>query len=73
MNQITIKFGIEDLQRSVPNGTTIKQVVRDGSVKAILGYSDNVRVLISGIAQSLESEVPQGATLELETAANEKA
>lgn len=71
--RITIKHGIESLPREVPQGTTVRQVVQDPNIKAILQYSDNVRALINGVPMPDTAEIPDGATLVLETACNEKA
>lgn len=72
MNEIIIKFGTDQMCRTVADGTTIRQVVQDQTVKATLGLSDNLRAIINDVPMPHTVVIPNGATLELETAANEK-
>ncbi len=52
---------------------TVSQVLGSASVKAELGYGDNVRALVNGVEQAGNALVEDGATLVVETKANSKA
>ena len=70
---VTIKYGLETISRTVPEGTTIGHLVSDQNLKAVLGFGDNVRALINGIEMSRDVQVPYGSLVSLETACNSKA
>lgn len=69
----TVQYGVESYEKDVVNAPTIGQVRADASLKAVLGFGDNVRALIHGVEQPDNAIVPQGATVVLETRANCKA
>lgn len=71
--QVTIRYGMESITRTVPDGTTIGQLVQDSNLKAVLGFGDNTRALINGIQMSNDVTIPYGAVITLETACNSKA
>lgn len=73
MQQVTIKYGLQQVTRSVPEGTTFRQVMQDSTVRAVLGYGDNVRCLIDGDEQPEDGEVSDGDVINIETRANKKA
>jgi len=71
--QIVVKFGSDQYTRNYPNGTTIGQVLNDVDLKAVTGWGDNVRGTISGVEQPINAVPPEGATVNVETRANDKA
>lgn len=73
MKSITIRFGSDSHPVSVGGSATIGQILSDTSTKVILGYGDNVKALVSGVEQSLDTVVSDGTTITLETKANSKA
>ncbi len=68
-----VQYGLDSHDKTVSTTPTIGDVVADPNLRAVLGYGDNVRVLINGVEQSNASLVPDGCTLVLETRANQKA
>lgn len=73
MQKVTIKYGIESLDKSFTIPVTIRQLRTDANIKAVLGYGDNVRLLINGVEMPDDAVVPNGATVIVETRANQKA
>lgn len=71
---ITVKYGIDQINKHVETeNVTISQLVDDYTIRAALGYGDNVRALINGVEQPGHAQVPDGATIVIETRANSKA
>lgn len=73
MNKVTVKYNVDEVSRELNEGTTYRQVVSDANLKAVLGYGDNVRVLVNGVEQSMDAAVQNGVIIRIETAANSKA
>ena len=71
--QITVKYGIEKIDKNVAEGTTVGQLVGDANIRAVFGCGDNVRALINGVEMSSDVRVPAGATVVFETRCNSKA
>ncbi len=71
--QITIRYGLEQTTKTVADGTTVGQVTSDANLRAVLGFGDNVRALLNGVQMTSDVQIPNGATLVLETACNTKA
>lgn len=71
--QIVVKYGLDQLSREVPAGTTVGRVLSDPNVKASLGFGDNVRGLIDSVEIPGDATLPAGAVLNVETRANSKA
>lgn len=69
----SVRYGLDSHTKNVSTAPTISQVVDDVNLRAILGYGDNVRVLVNGVEQRPDTIVPDGCTLVLETRANTKA
>lgn len=67
-----VKFGVDTHEFERPVAPTIAEVMKDTSIKLIVGFGDNMRPLIDDVEQPTSIEVPDGAVLELETKANEK-
>lgn len=71
--QVNVKYGITTESKFVDNDTTVGQLKRDASLKAILGFKDNVRALLHGQELGDDTVVPEGATIVIEDRCNEKA
>lgn len=71
--QIRVRYGEEEFPKAFAEGTTFGDVVRDYTVKAALGFGDNVKVTMQGVEMPLEAQVPAGALVTVETRANTKA
>lgn len=71
--QVTIKYGVESLTKTYPSTPTIGQITSDPSIRAALGFGDNVNALINGVAQPSTVGVPENSVVVIETAANRKA
>ena len=70
---IIIRYGTETVSRTYPNAPTVGQVVESQSLRAELGYGDNVRAKVNGVEQADTAILTDGCTLVLETRANTKA
>ena len=73
MNSVQISFGVESINKNYQTQPTIGQLRADTAIKAVLGYGDNVRFLVDGVEQNDRIQVPVGARVVVETAANQKA
>lgn len=71
--QITVKYGVDVANKSFPSAPTISQVLNSVSLKAELGFGDNVHALINGVEQPGNATVGDGAIVVIETRANQKA
>lgn len=70
--KFTVHFGLESQEKTSILSPTIGQVKSDPVLKAVLGFSDNVRALVHGVEQPDDAIVPDDAEILLETKANEK-
>lgn len=70
---ITVKYGVDQFTSEVDAGYTVGQLKEDDKFQTALGYGDNVNVLIEGVAQGGCVNIPNGAVVKIETAANTKA
>jgi hypothetical protein len=73
MFKIFIRYGIQTEEMESNNPITVGAVKQSITLRAKLGYGDNVNALIEGVAMPDEAIVPTGETLVLETACNTKA
>ena len=73
MKTITVRYGVDSVTKQVENDYTFGDVQENDSLKAALGFGDNTKALVDGIEQSRDTQIPEGATVRLETAANTKA
>lgn len=69
---ITTKYGVQSVTRTLPDPITVGDLVSDENLKAVLGYGDNVRVLIAGVEQPNDLVLHDGATVVIETKTNTK-
>lgn len=72
-NIITIKYGGDQHRTAVEPTATIGSIISNPSLKAVLGYGDNVKALVHGVDQSMSTSIGNATELVLETKANEKA
>lgn len=71
---VTVRFGGGNvLTRQYPVGTRVSQIVNDPSVRAALGYGENVNVMIDRRHVDLNYSVGSSVELVIETRANSKA
>jgi len=73
MQTVTVKYGVESFTKNYESTPTFGQLASDASIKAVLGFGDNVRTLLDGVEQPFANLVPNGATVRIETRANSKA
>jgi len=70
---VTITYGIESITKNYDSAPTVSSVLGSASVKAELGFGDNVRALVNGVEQSGSAVLTDGVRLTIETRANSKA
>lgn len=73
MKTITVKYGVDIVTKQVEAGMTIADLKENEGIQAALGFGDNINCLINGVAQCDDVNIPDGATVKIETAANRKA
>ena len=73
MKNISVKYGVDSINKQVDDDFTFGDLQDHDSIKAALGYGDNVKALVDGIEQDPGTVIPAGASVRLETAANTKA
>lgn len=70
---IKVNYGIDHHTLAVADGSTFGQIIADPSLKAVLGYGDNVKALVHGVEVPLDSRATSVSEITLETKANSKA
>lgn len=70
---VLIRYGTDVMSKNFTTTPTVGQVISSASVKAELGFGDNVRALVNGVEQDSAALVEDGATILVETRANSKA
>ena len=73
MKTIEVSYGISRRNHTCESAETVGQVIADPNNRIVLGYGDNVQALIGGVVVSGDVVVPDGATVNLENRANQKA
>ena len=73
MISYTVKYGVDSTTLSNQQPTNIGAVRLNPNLRALLGYGDNINLLINGVAMTDDTLIPDGATVVVETAANQKA
>jgi hypothetical protein len=73
MKSITVKYGVDSINKQVEDDFTFGDLPASDSIKAALGFGDNVKALVDGIEQDKATIIPPGTSVRLETAANTKA
>jgi hypothetical protein len=71
--KVTVKYGLETYEITFAEQQNIGQLKTNTTLRAVLGFGDNVRALVGGVEIGNTSLVPDGATVVMETAANTKA
>lgn len=73
-NTIEVNFGLNNtMSKSFPEGTTVADLLSNTSLKAGLGFGDNVVAKVGGVTQSNGYELQHGDVVDLEVRANTKA
>lgn len=73
MLTVTVKFGLEAVTKQVDPGSTVEDVVENSSIRAGLGYGDNVRALVNGVEMPDTAFIGDNTTIVVETRCNSKA
>ncbi len=73
MFRIIVRYGMNQSEKTSSEALTIGQLRRDPTLRAELGYGDSVKFKLNGIEMPDEAGMPNGATVEVVTAANSKA
>ena len=73
MKNIIVRCGSQTFHKQFPDEATVGEVVRNSSVKAVLGYGDSTRALINGVEQDDSLSSPADCTITVETRCNSKA
>lgn len=72
--QITVHYGIEQTEKFFSgNNISVGEVIGNSTIRAALGYGDNVKGLVSGVEQPHSSMLSDGDHLYIEVKANSKA
>lgn len=71
---VTIKYGLtKQVTRDVSDTQSIRDIISNPSVRAILGHPENVVATIDGQIISLDNEPNDGDVIQLEQQAAQKA
>lgn len=73
MKTVTVKYGCAQHPVVCSDNHTIAMITADSTARAICGYGDNVKPLVSGVEQPGDSIPSDGSTITLETRMNSKA
>lgn len=73
MKTVTVQYGIRELSAEFGDNTTAAMLINDQTMKAGLGYGDNVVLTEAGVQLSGATVISSGATYRIEPRANEKA
>ena len=73
MTTINVKYGTENYNHTANGNVTVGDILRNNTVKAVLGFGDNVKGLVNGVEMSVETQLTDGTELVVETKANSKA
>lgn len=70
---ITVRYGSQTLEKTVPYGWTFGDLRSDAATKAGLGFGDNVSLLVNGVSMPDSAVIANAATVSVETRCNTKA
>lgn len=74
MITITTRFGAtNELTKEFSEGTTVSQLLSNQSVKATLGFGDNVQAVVNGSILAGNTVLDDGDVVTIESKANSKA
>jgi hypothetical protein len=72
--QIKVRYGaVNSCNKEAESGTTVGSVINDPNVQGLLGYGDNIRVLLNGVVVSNDFRLSGDALLSVEDQAARKA
>jgi hypothetical protein len=57
--RVKIKYGSQIVVRDLPDHTTVGDIIEDDSIRAALGYGDNVNAVHNGTVLSEECLAPE--------------
>lgn len=69
----TVKYGVDVEPVSSESVITIGSLRRNSNLRRVLGWGDNVNMMVNSVAMPDDAVVPNGAEVQVETAANKKA
>ena len=61
MKNITVKYGVDSINKQVEDDFTFGDLQESDVFKAGLGFGDNTKALVEGIEQKRETVIPAGA------------
>jgi hypothetical protein len=70
---VLVQFGLQSMERHYDGTVTARMIRTDSNLKAGLGFSDNVRVVMNGVTLPDDAIIAAGSRVTIETAANAKA
>lgn len=73
MIQVTVRYGLEQETVQLPMNSRFADIRDNMSLRASLGYGDNIKLLVNGVEMPMDAIVPSGCFVTAETAANSKA
>jgi hypothetical protein len=73
VQRITIRYGVDSIQKTFEIPVTIGQLRRNTEIRAALGYGDNIKLLMNGVEMPDTAIVPNEGVVVIETRANAKA
>jgi len=75
MNRIKVKisYGPESYERCYPQNSTFQAILDDVNLKAVAGWGDRLRMMVSGVEMPASTTLSDGMSIVVETACNEKA
>jgi len=73
MQKVTIRYGVDSINKTFEIPVTIGGIRRNTEIRAALGYGDNIKLLINGIEMPDDAVVPNDGTVVVETRSNSKA
>lgn len=74
MIKVTIQYGRTNvIEKTVREGTTIGDILRDTAVQNVLGFGTNVQGSVDSVAQEVDAELEDGDVLVIEARASAKA
>jgi hypothetical protein len=70
---ITIKYGLDSISKTFTQPVYVRDIKANASVRAALGFGDNIRVLMNGVELPDGAQLSNGSLVIIETACNTKA
>jgi hypothetical protein len=71
--KLNINYGTDSIAKTYESAPTVSQVLGDANIKAVLGFGDNVKLLVNGVEQSSCASLDGVESVVIETKANSKA